>query len=160
MARGKWPPATGCRGKSRAAWENTSTAFLPTKETRCRENSQAVRSEIRPRWRRRFAFRALTGSAKVAHSLHLLSFRYRSRGRDATAAIGFVGGTPPVYSRRHDLTLMSSYVPFSRERSFLSPALSLSLCLRPLVRLSPIYGDRREYAVQAIIHGRHGDYQR
>jgi len=50
--------------------------------------------------------------AKVAHSLHLLSFRYRSRGRDATAAICFVGGTPPVYSPRHDLIVMSSYVPF------------------------------------------------
>jgi hypothetical protein len=99
--------------------------ILPTKETRCRQNSQAVRSEIRPRWRRRFAFRALMGSAKVAHSLHLLSFRYRSRGRDATAAICFVGGTPPVYSARHDLILMSSRV-LSRERSLLT---SLSLCL-------------------------------
>ena len=86
--------------------------ILPTKETRCCENSQAVRSESRLRWRHQFAFPTLTGSAKVGRRLHASSFCYRSRGGDATTAIGFVGGTPPVYSRRHDLILMSSYVLF------------------------------------------------
>ena len=91
----------------------TSTAMdhiLPTKETRCHENSQAMRSKIQPRWHRRFAFQTLTGSAKVGRRLHGSSFRYHSRGSDATTAISFVGGTPPVYSVRHDLILMSSRV--------------------------------------------------
>jgi len=84
----------------------------PTKETRCRKNSQTVRSKIRLRWRCRFAFRMLTGSTKVGHCLYCSYFRYRERGGDATIAICFVGGTPPVYSRRHDLIVMSSWVPF------------------------------------------------
>jgi hypothetical protein len=98
--------------------------ILPTKETRCRQNSQAVRSEIRPRWRCRFVFQTLTGSAKVGRRLHGSSFRYRSRGRDATTVIGFVGGTPPVYSVRHDLILMSSWV-HSREHCFSTPSIRL-----------------------------------
>ena len=92
--------------------ETVTSYILPTKETRCRENSQAMRSESWPRWRCRFAFQTLTGSAKVGRHLHASSFRYRSRGGDATTAISFVGGTPPVYSVRHDLILMSSRVDF------------------------------------------------
>jgi hypothetical protein len=45
-----------CSAESRASWLcsffyflNYIACILPTKETRCRENSQAVRSEIRPR---------------------------------------------------------------------------------------------------------------
>ena len=64
-------------------------------------------------------------------------FRYRSRGSDATTAIGFVGGTPPVYSVRHDVIVMSSPVD-SREHCFSQILLPLSL----LYDLRQIYEDQ------------------
>ena len=98
--------------------------ILPTKETRCCKNSQAMWSESRPQWCCWFAFRMLMGSTKVGHHLHASSFHYRSRGGDATTAISFVGGTPPVYSVQHDLILMSSQV----DSRGLPPWRSLCLC--------------------------------
>ena len=59
----------------------------------------------------------MMGSAKVGHRLHDSSFRYRSRGSDATTALSFGGGTPPVYSVQHDVIVMSSWVD-SHERCF------------------------------------------
>ena len=85
-------------------------SILPTKEMWCWKNSQAVQSETWSRWPHWFMFWALTGSAKVGHCLHGSSFCYHSRGSDATTAIGFVGGTPPVYSVQHNVIVMSSWV--------------------------------------------------
>jgi hypothetical protein len=42
----------------------------------------------------------------------LLFFHTPLGGSNATTAISFVGGAPPVYLWRHDLILMSSYVLF------------------------------------------------
>ena len=55
------------------------------------------------------------------------------------------------------ISFLCHHMFFFSQTFFLSPALSLSLCLQILVHLSPIYRDQREYAVQAIIHGWHGD---
>ena len=86
--------------------------ILPTKEMRCHKNSKAVWSKIRLQWPCQFTFWALMGSAKVAHSLHHLSFCYCSRGGRCHCSHLLCWGTPPVYSLQHDLMIMSSHVPF------------------------------------------------